>query len=87
MNSSLDEEEGIKSLFQFNDGNTLHNSEAIIYYVAGYIAKSLSKSKCDACNVLISPEKEDLPFMEQKKNHCISNQRWLIKTIRLYLRC
>ena len=109
INSSLDEEEEIKSflcdleLFQFNDGNTLHNSEeAIIYYVAGYIAKSLSKSKCDVCNVLISPEKEDLPLIvEELSNdvsqliieakeefiHCISNQRGLIKTIRLYLRC
>ena len=53
--------------FICHDGNTLHNSEeAIIHYVAGYIAKSLSKSKCDACNVLISPEKEDLPLITEE---------------------
>ena len=50
--------------FKFhNTTNTLLDSEqAIIYYIAGYIAKSLTKAKCIAHRTLVSPGKVDMPF-------------------------
>ena len=53
--------------FKFVDSTTLNNSvEAILYYIAGYIAKSLSKEKCDDCNTLISPSKVDMPLIVEE---------------------
>ena len=70
MNQTQEQSEEIKSFtddlesFKFVDSTTLNNSvEAILYYIAGYIAKSLSKEKCDDCNTLISPSKVDMPLI------------------------
>ena len=70
MNQTQEQSEEIKSFtynlesFKFVDSTPLNNSvEAILYYIAGYIAKSLSKEKCDDCNTLISPSKVDMPLI------------------------
>ena len=70
MNQTQEQSEEIKSFtydlesFKFVDSTTLNNSvEAILYYIAGCIAKSLSKEKCDDCNTLISPSKVDMPLI------------------------
>ena len=67
-NSSLVQKEEIRTFivdlesFSFVDGSQVLEAEAgVIYYVAGYIAKSITaKSTCDQCNSLVSPGKQEL---------------------------
>ena len=62
VNQSLEQQEEIKPFTCDLDATTtlLNTEKVIIYYIAGYIAKSLVKTKCDACNALISSEKEHI---------------------------
>ena len=69
-NSVLQQEE-IKSfineleLFKLSDDSVLiDDQKSIIYYIAGYIARSLAKENCSACNDLLSPGKVsiNIPF-------------------------
>ena len=64
VESSLQLQEEIRSficdleLFEFDDLVELDAAEsAVIYYIAGYIAKALLRGSCDECANLISPGK------------------------------
>ena len=71
INHSLEQVEEIKVFtsdlesFKFHNTTTtlLDSEQAIIYYIAGYIAKSLTKAKCIACRTLVCPGKVDMPLI------------------------
>ena len=62
--SALQQQEEIKcfinelEVFKLRDDSVLcDDKKAILYYIAGYISKSLSKQACIQCNELLSPGK------------------------------
>ena len=50
-----------------------HADSAIIYYIAGYIAKALLKGSCDQCASLISPGKVPIQPKFEAINNCNDN--------------
>ena len=85
INQSLEQVEEIKLFtsdlesFKFHNTTTtttlLDSEQAIIYYIAGYIAKSLTEAKCIVCRTLVSPGKVDMPLtMEELPDKMI----WMI---------
>ena len=55
--------------FHFTDeGNIQESDQAILYYIAGYIAKSLSNQDCNFCSEVLSPGKVPLAIsFEERK--------------------
>jgi len=54
--------------FHFTDeGNIQESDQAILYYIAGYIAKSLSNQDCNFCSEVLSPGKVPLAISFEER--------------------
>ena len=86
--------------FDFGDIDNLDDSEkAIIYYIAGYIAKFLSNSKCTSCITLITAGRQELQMCFENESEetdketldakqeflSIVSKWWTSKTVRFCL--